>query len=225
MTDSNPLPTPNDLTRQLLGLLLSSIATNWRGIWARIGRLLGRRPRPGLYEILDYDVTLDLPDPSGKTAIFRRRQKVRFLQDHVIAYQDEAWGDGDVMADYKCSPGVPVDHFQIGSRHMILISLRETKNRGDKVEFNIERTVRNGFTKDEEWLEAETRYPTRRLRVRIVFPEARPCLSAKLVERRRDRATILGEKYFEKQRDGRQVLGWSRKRPPLGESYTFSWRW
>lgn len=229
MTDISFPSSPNDLLRQLLALVLTSITANWQAIWARFARLLRplfkRRTDRGLYEILDYDVTLDLPDPSGRLAIFRRHQLVRFLQDHVIAYQDEAWGDGEVLSGYQCSPGMPVDFFQVGSRHLILISLRETKNRGDKVEFRIERTVKNGFTKEKEWLEAETRYPTRRLRMRIVFPRSRPCLGATLIERRKDKTTQLGERYFDIRRDGRQVLTWSRKRPAQGESYTISWNW
>lgn len=229
MTTIEPSTSPNDLLRQLVSLIFGSIFANWQAIWSRLARLVKRlfkrRTNRGLYEILSYDVTLDLPDPTGKTAVFRRRQKVRFLQDHVIAYQDEAWGDGDVLAGYRCSPGVPVDQFKTGSRHLILISLRETKNRGDIVEFNIERTVKNGFTQNAEWLEAETCYPTRRLRVQIVFPEGRECQGAKLIERRRDRSTELGQKYFGKRRDGRQTLTWLKKRPVQGESYTISWVW
>ena len=100
----------------------------------------------------------------------------------------------------------------------MLISLRETKNRGDVVEFSIERQVKDGFTKNEEWLEAETRYPTRRLRLQIVFPKGRECQRAKPVERR-------GEKYFGRRRDDRQTLIWSKRRPHQGESYTISWIW
>ena len=107
----------------------------------------------------------------------------------------------------------------------MLISLRETKNRGDVVEFNIERQVKDGFTKNEEWLEAETRYPTRRLRLQIVFPKGRECLRAKLVERRGEKTTVLGKKYFGRRRDDRQTLIWSKRRPHQGESYTISWIW
>jgi hypothetical protein len=45
---------------------------------------------------------------------------------------------------------VPLDQYQDGFRYNILISLRETKNRGDVVDF-IERTVTGGFTKPNEW--------------------------------------------------------------------------
>ena len=164
---------------QLIRLAVAEVAANWKSFVPRFFRFLRqltkRKRSNALYEILDYDVTLDLTDPTGAQAIFKRKQKVRFLQDHVIAYQDEAWGDGEVVAGYKCSPGAPVDMFRQGNRNLILISLRETKNRGDVLEFSIERTVKNGFTNEEEWLEVETRYPTKHLRVQIVFP-SRPAM-------------------------------------------------
>jgi hypothetical protein len=40
-----------------------------------------------------------LEDPEGKRATFKKREKVRYLQDNVIACQDQAWGDGDILKD------------------------------------------------------------------------------------------------------------------------------
>jgi hypothetical protein len=66
------------------------------------------RSLPGMYEVLDYHTELELLDVKGKKAVFRKVQKVRFLQNNIIAYYDKAWGDGDIFVDYKCSPGVGV---------------------------------------------------------------------------------------------------------------------
>ena len=71
-----------------------------------------RRQPDGLFEVLDYDSTLELLDGAGEMAIFKRRQKVRFLQDHILAFQDYAWGDGDVLADYRIAPGEVVDCYR-----------------------------------------------------------------------------------------------------------------
>ena len=229
MTKSDRQSRVSGLIRRIGGVVVEILRSSWPaivdGLWELVRFLIRRRLHEGLYEILDYDLTLDLRDRWGRTAIFRRRQKVRFLQDHVIAYQDEAWGDGDVVADYHCSPGVPVDIFQVGSRHQILISLRQTKNRGDVVEFRIERKVKNGFTKEKEWLEVETRYPTHRLRISILFPIRRPCQQAWVVSRRSDRAVSLDSSHFSRTSAGRQVLSWDRMRPAQGEAYTICWKW
>ena len=42
----------------------------------------------GMYEVLEYESTLELKDRGGKRATFKKREKVRYLQDNVIAYQD-----------------------------------------------------------------------------------------------------------------------------------------
>ena len=142
MPQSQP---PERYQNKFLRILMPLIASDWVSMvlegWRFIRKLLSRLAQEGMYEILDYDSVLELQDPRVEVTVFKRRQKVKFLQDNIIAYQDYAWGDGNILADYKCSPGVPLDQYQDGFRYNILISLRETKNRGEVVDFNIERTV------------------------------------------------------------------------------------
>ena len=92
-----------------------------------------------LYEILDYESTLELCDTKGATARFQKRQRVKFLQNNIIAFEDYVWGDGDLLAEYSCSPGVVADRYREGDRWNLLISLRETKHKGDITEFHIAR--------------------------------------------------------------------------------------
>jgi len=54
-----------------------------------------------MYEVLEYESTLELKDRGGKRATFKKREKVRYLQDNVIAYQDQAWGDGEILVNYR----------------------------------------------------------------------------------------------------------------------------
>ena len=220
---------PERYQNKFLRILLPLVASDWVSMvlegWRFIRKLLSRRAQEGMYEILDYDSVLELQDPRGKVAVFKKRQKVRFLQDNVIAYQDYAWGDGNILADYKCSPGVPVDQYQDGFRYNILISLRETKNRGDVADFNIERTVTGGFTKPNEWRQVIVEHRTKRLRIAVIFPKKRVCQRATLTERNINRTTVLGEDYFSFLPDGRQMLSWETTKPRLFELYTIKWRW
>jgi hypothetical protein len=84
-------------------LLSSCLSLDWIPVLLDLYRsllwFLGRERREGMYEILDYDSALELIDPKGKIAIFKRRQKVKFLQDNIIAFQDHAWGDGEIFED------------------------------------------------------------------------------------------------------------------------------
>ena len=62
------------------------------------------RSYAGMYEVLEYESTLELKDRGGKRAAFKKREKVRCLQDNVIAYQNQAWGDGEILVNCRCTP-------------------------------------------------------------------------------------------------------------------------
>ena len=194
-------------------------------LYRALRRFLQRERHHGIYEILDYDSTLELVDPKGEIAVLRKRQKVRFLQNNIIAFEDYAWGDGEIFAEYQCSPGKVVDRYQEGDRWNVLISLRETKTVGDIEDFYIERIVRNGFTKDEEWRQIEIRNRMKRLKLTTIFPKERRCQRAVVVERSRNRTTVLDQKHFSDQPDGRQVLTWEPAKTRRFENYIIKWKW
>ena len=178
-----------------------------------------------MYEILDYESTLDLIDPQGRTAVITRREKLRFLQDNVVAIHDHAWGDGNLFANYRCQPSTPVDIYEDGSRHNVLISLRETKNKGDRLELWIERTIKGGFTQRSEWFETAIDHYMRELSVSIVFPRKRQCKRATLSRRSTGKTVRLPEDNFALLPDGRQKLTWKTAHPKLHDLYTIKWVW
>lgn len=179
----------------------------------------------GLYEILEYDSKLELLDTQGHTALLTKHQRVKFLQDHVIAFQDYAWGEENVLADYTCSPGFEADRYLEGERWNILISLRETKQRGDVEDFYVERKLINTFTKKEEWWQIEMQHRTRSAKLALLFPKQRHCTNAVVIERNRHRTTHLGARNFTVFRDGRQMLSWESVEPRRFETYTIKWTW
>lgn len=194
-------------------------------LWIVVPSLLDKLFYRGMYEILDYESTLDLTDPQGRTAVLTRREEIRFLQDNVVAIHDHAWGDGHLFVRYQCQPGVPVDIYEDGSRHNVLISLRETKNKGDRLELWIERTIERGFTQRSEWFETEIDHYMRGLSVSIIFPRKRPCKRATLSRRSTGKTVRLPEDNFALLPDGRQKLTWKTAHPKLHDLYTIKWIW
>ena len=178
-----------------------------------------------MYEALEHDIRLELRDTSGHTAVYSKHQKVRFLQSNVIAFQDQAWGDGDIFADYKCSPGVPVDRYREGHRYRILISLRQSKQRGDVEEFHIERRIKNGFIKSTEDLQTEIDHKTLEVSMTVVFPQARWAKKIVLIEQKTARVTELESKNTQILPDGRQQVQWHMSYPKQFEAYFLHWEW
>lgn len=224
---THPIPTnyQNKLLRWVLPILTSEGFDLFLKALRIVWQQFSREWHEGMYEILEYDSTLELKDAQGQTAVLKRRQRVRFLQDNIIAYEDQAWGEGDIFAGYRCSPGIPVDRYQDSFKWKVLISLRETQQRGDTTVFNLERTIQNGFTQTHEWFQTELPHKTKRLRISIVFPHDRRCQRAILVERNRNRTTELGPSAFSHLPDGRQMLTWETPRPGINELYTIKWQW
>lgn len=213
----------------LVRRMFSSVSPEWILALSNLADILRRNFSPwadqGMYEILDYDSTLELRDKRGKLAVFKRYQRVKFLQNHIIAFQDHAWGDGSVFSDYRVSRGCAVDRYKEGDRWNILISLRETKGRGDIEDFHFERTVKNGFTSSHEWWQVAVWHRTRRLRLSLYFPKGRFCKRAVLQTRGKNKTFVFDHQHIHRLPDGRQLLRWEAKNPRRSEVYTIRWSW
>jgi len=178
-----------------------------------------------VYEVLDYESTLELKDIRGEKATFRKRERVRYLRDNIIAYQDQAWGDGEILLNYKCKPGYPVDRYRPGKKTYILISLREVKNRGDIDEFNIQWNIRNGFLRKTELWETTVTHPTKNLKINIIFPHKRPPFEVSLIKGDPQKSKKLGESNQHQLSDGRWVVSWNTKQPRKNLEYILKWTW
>jgi hypothetical protein len=179
----------------------------------------------GMYEVLDFASDLELHDTKGKNATYHKREAIRFLQDNIIAYEDQAFGHGDIFADYQCSPGFPVDRYEEGNHYRILISLRETKQRGETEVFQIERDIRGGFTQPVEFFQIRVEHRTRRFAMSVTFPRKRVPLEVALVEHNAKRSTPLGAAHVHRLPDGRQRFTWQTRNPRRLETYGLRWQW
>lgn len=214
--------TPGALASAVLAFVLREWATLY-DLGIKVYDIFTRDRVDAPYEVLEHDATLQLDDEKGKVAHIHRRTRVRFLQDYTIALQDFVWGDGNPVANYRITPGVVVDCFRDAERWNFLVSLRQAKNRGDVEEFVMDRTAKDAFRQDVEWLQADTWLPTKSLRLRILFPKNRPCTKAWVEERSRHRLTTLDTSR--RLPDGRVELLWERKAPRRGEVFTLKWEW
>ena len=225
MADKNQTSKPSlisSLLDPLAGLPWFNVLSS---LWTILPKLLQGFAIEGMYEVLEYESTLELKDKKGLHATFRKRQKVRYLQDNIIAYQDQAWGDGEILLNYRCSPGIPVDRYRPGNKFYILISLRGVKNRGDEDEFHIEWKMHKSFLRRHEQWETEINHPTRHLVVYAVFPKKRPPLRVVLIEDTRHRSSVLQDSAQRQLPDGRWQVEWQTEQPRLHERYILAWEW
>jgi len=224
---------PNDNTTALVSqlgglvtaLLNSGLVAALAKLWRQWRRTASGLAEEGLYEVLEYETTLELLDRRGQNAMLRKRERVKYLQGGTIAFQDQAWGDGEILLDYRCSPGVPVDRYRPGHTTYILISLREVKSRGDVDEFNIEWGIRRGFLRNSELLETEISHRTRWIKAQVIFPPTRPPSRFAVVEDNTQRTQLLPENSLVQLPDGRWVVTWVKDRPRRFERFSLKWDW
>ncbi len=178
-----------------------------------------------LYEVLRLDATLTILDRKGQVAVVERDQQIRILQDGVVALYHQVWGDGELFADYSVEPGVVADRFQLGSRHLTLISLRQIKNRGDDLKLRIRRQITGGWTSHEEWLELAVNHPTRSLKLSVIFPLDRPPRQAWVEAQSTGESKLLPHGRWRQDEQGRTVLTYRKRLPVFGETYRLRWSW
>lgn len=212
----------SQLIKQLDPLWVKQIA---RKAWNYFKGLLFPHKYEGMYEVLEYSMMVELCDPEGKKARVSKTEKVRYLQNNIIAFQDQAWGDGKILLDYRCSPGKPVDRYRWGYKHHILISLGQVKSRGDIDEFHITWAVRNGFLSPTGFWATEINHPTQRAAVQIIFPSSRPLKSAVVLEKNRQKTTALGKEAIKRLRGGNLAICWEKNAPRRYEQYILKWEW
>lgn len=179
----------------------------------------------GMYETLEYESTLELLNRKGTKAHFKKRKKVRYLQDNIIAFHDYAWGDGEILLNYQCSPGKKVDQYDFGYKTYVLLSLRDLKSKGDIDEFNIEWDMKNGFLTPDYFWDTDISHRTKQIRVNVIFPKGRHPLLVTLVEANHHRAIVLGNDHKKFLPDGRLRVTWEKKNPRLFEHCLMKWQW
>jgi len=115
------LPNHTDWADKLLDFLWSKVV---EGLGDAASGIVRKISADGVYEVLDYESTLEIHDSRGTRATFSKTKKVRYLQNNVIAFQDYAWGDGNILLNYHTSRGKPVDLYRSGFKTYILKTLK-----------------------------------------------------------------------------------------------------
>lgn len=209
--------------------IIKNLGLSWFEIAGELWKL-GRKVMRGLasegmYEVLEYDSTLEIHDKGGKKATFHKRMKIRFLQDDIVAFHDYGWGDGEILLNYKTNKGKAVDQYRSGYKTYILLSLREVRNKGDIDEFNISWDIRNGFLLSDGYWATTVSHRMKKLRTSVVFPKSKLPHRVFLEESNRRRTRVLGSEFQKRLADGRVRVTWETNKPKLYELYTIRWDW
>lgn len=216
------LPDPTQLSA-FIGFFLSLFELGGK-LWGFGTKIWRGFANEGIYEVLDYESTLELLDPKGNQAKIHKRMVVRFLQENTTSFQDFRWANGKIE-NYRITPGYPVDEYQSGYLTYILVSLRTNKNKGDTEEFNIEWEIKDGFKKRDGYWQTDVSNKFRGMTVNVIFPKNRPPKRAFVEVKNRRNSTPIDRNSFKQLPDGRWQITWRNQEPKLFESYILRWEW
>ncbi|HEX8690278.1 MAG TPA: hypothetical protein VF729_08545 [Solirubrobacterales bacterium] len=177
------------------------------------------------YSVLSHETTWDIAASDGSLVHATRIKRIRIDQNNVFALYDFSTGDGDRTVEY--SPGTRVSTFMgHGGKDYDLIDLGRIYNRGERLDFTVRRTVRDGFLANREIVAVDTRDATERMILTILWPPDRPPKSLILGRgtpshdwRNED---VLSELTTE---DGRPTYRADIYGPEKGGSTTIEWEW
>lgn len=177
------------------------------------------------YSVQLHETTWDIEQPDGCLVYATRLKKIRIDQNNVFALYDFASGDGEISAEY--SPGTRRGQFLgHGGKDYDLIDLGRIYNRGERLDFRVKRTVRDGFKADREVVAVDTLDATERMILRILWPA--DCHPTAL---RLGRGTPSHEWQSEDVLEKLDISGERPKyeveidSPARGSSTTIEWEW
>jgi hypothetical protein len=187
---------------------------------AVIGELLADAPQfpSDIYpfETLSFESQLDILEENG-AATFRRRQRIRFLEDNVSFFIDRVWGEGVILAGYSPGRGMSlVDSVRNEGRWALLLSFSRRFRKGDSVEIETERRIVGAFTESGGYWELAMNAPTRMLSLQVKSPRKRTVSEPEIV------APARGELSFKMSGADAQFVV---KHPALHVPYRVEWRW
>lgn len=214
-----------------IGLRLVELLLNAKWVdglaqsWKLVRRLSRGWADEGIYEVQEYVSRLELLDQRGERAKVEKLERVRYLQNGILAFQDQAWGDGKILVDYRCTPGVPVDFYRQGHKTYILIALHSVKLRGEMDTFHMQWEMHQSFTLKVELWSAEISHRTQSIRLEVTFPAKRFPKQVSILESRLQRVKPLDTSAYVRLPDGRLTVRWEKQKPRLHEIYSLQWEW
>ncbi len=208
----------------VISVLISSFELLGKAV--NFGKKVGRGfSNEGVYEVLEFENTIEILDKAGHQAVVKKRMLVKYLQDNILSFTDFAWADGKGPIDYRVSPGFAVDEYKSGYRKNILISLRERRNRGDTDEFNMEWKIRDGFLKPDAFWQIDIDNKFDALKFKLILPPERQPSDVFVEEVNRKRNLRHSNDHIRKLPNGKWSVTWKQDTPKLYESYILHWTW
>lgn len=122
------------------------------------------------YETIKFSGRLKILDTDRMTAIFTRRQRVRFLEDGVGVLFDRIWGEGVLVGSYL-APGVTImEPIRTPSGYVLPLGLPRPFRKGETFELVTHRRIVGAFSQEKGYWDTTMSKPTELIQITVVTP-------------------------------------------------------
>ena len=119
------------------------------------------------YETLKYSGRLEILDPTGRVALFKRHQRVRFLEDNVGVLYDRVWGLGVLFATYVVRDARILEPIRTPKGYVVPLALSRPFRKGETFDLVTQRKIVGAFVKESYW-DSAMHAPTDLLEMTVV---------------------------------------------------------
>jgi hypothetical protein len=168
------------------------------------------------YETISFHGRLEILDKENRVAVFRRRQRIRFLEDGVTEFIDRVWGEGVLFAGYEARSMSILESIPTRRGYAVLLALPRMFARGETFDIITERRIVGGFIDQQAYWESAMAAPTEALTIDVRGPAGLILARPEIV------APARGEMDL---RQRRRSLRFQVRQPALYIPYKLEWSW
>lgn len=175
--------------------------------------------------IESYEATVQLADREGKTAYVKRKMRMRAQESYLDSFvHTDIWADGR-LANFEVKPGKIIEQYQELGRTLIVQRFDRPFKRGEVAECEISYTMYDSFIQTSEYFNVSVSKPTKRIGLRIIFPQDRLCKAFQVQNFQGGTSSWVEGQPILREVDGRQELFWTKNKPIYLTSYRVLWSW
>lgn len=172
-----------------------------------------------------YEATMDLTDREGKRAYVKRKMRIRAQQSYLDSFvHTDIFADGR-LGNCEVKPGKIIEEYQDVGRTLVKHKLDRPFKRGEMTECEISYPMYDSFTRPAEYFNVSISKPTRKVSLRIIFPQGRLCKTFQVQNFQGGTSSWVEDQPTLQEVDGRQELFWEKNKPLYLTSYRVLWTW
>lgn len=168
------------------------------------------------YKTIKFSGQLEMLDQEGRVAVFRRQQRIRFLEDGVGIFFDRVWGSGVLFAGYSAASLRILEPIRTKDGYVLPLALPRMYARGETFDIVTTRRIVGAFIEEASYWDSAMSAPTDLLTIKVIGHRSRPFRHPEL---------IVPQEGDMDATTSRNMFNFRVKHPATNIPYKLVWSW